>query len=52
MPTIRAEEEAIKLEFNGIVEFPGVLGCIDCSHIPIIAPSREECAYTNWKIFH
>ena len=52
MPRNRAEEEAIKSEFYGIAGFPGVLGCIDCTHIPIIAHSRNECAYANRKNFH
>ena len=52
MPRNRAEEEAIKSKFYGIAGFPGVLGCIDGSHIPIIASSREECAYINRKNFH
>ena len=47
MSEIRAEEEAIKSKFFGIAGFPDVLGCIDGSRIPIIAPLRYECAYTN-----
>ena len=51
MPRNRAEEEAIKSKFYGIAGFPSVLGFIDGTHIPIIAISREECAYINRKIF-
>ena len=29
---------------------PGVVGCIDCSHIPIISPGGEDAElYRNWK---
>ena len=49
MPRNRAEEEIIKSEFYGIAGFAGVQGCINGTHIPIIAPSRYECAYINWK---
>ena len=52
MPRNHAEEEAIKSEFYGIAGFPGVLGCIHGTHIPVIAPSRDECAYINRKNFH
>lgn len=33
-------------------QFPGVLGAIDCTHIPIIAPVQEEHNYLNRKGFH
>ncbi|XP_063328757.1 putative nuclease HARBI1 [Pelmatolapia mariae] len=32
--------------------FPGVIGCIDGTHIPIIAPSVNEGDYVNRKSFH
>ena len=32
--------------------FPFVFGCIDGSHIPIIAPSCNEDIYDNRKLFH
>ena len=52
MPRNRGEEEAIKSEFYGIAGFPGVPVCIHGTHIPIIAPSREECSYINRKNFN
>ena len=53
MPRNRVEEEAIKSKFYGIAGFPGVLGCcIDGTHSSIIAPSQDECANINRKIFH
>uniref|UniRef100_A0AAX7U936 DDE Tnp4 domain-containing protein n=1 Tax=Astatotilapia calliptera TaxID=8154 RepID=A0AAX7U936_ASTCA len=39
----------------GLVEklrFPGVIGCTDGTHIPIIAPSVNEGDYVNRKSFH
>ncbi|XP_063232343.1 putative nuclease HARBI1 [Bacillus rossius redtenbacheri] len=32
--------------------FPGVIGCIDCSHIAIVRPSINEAAYFNHNRFH
>ncbi|MBN3310524.1 HARB1 nuclease, partial [Amia calva] len=32
--------------------FPGVIGCIDGTHIPITAPSVNEGDYVNRKSFH
>ncbi|XP_024946615.1 putative nuclease HARBI1 isoform X2 [Cephus cinctus] len=34
--------EALKTEFYNIDHFPGVVGCIDCTHIAIKNPSRER----------
>lgn len=31
---------------------PGVIGCIDCTHVPIIRPSTNEERYFNRKHFH
>ena len=33
-------------------KFPLVLGCIDGSHVPILAPSTNEDIYVNRKGFH
>nr|CAI5849481.1 unnamed protein product [Callosobruchus analis] len=37
--------------------FPGVLGCIDCTHVAIYPPQRDdpvypEVAYVNRKGYH
>ena len=37
--------------FN-IAGFPNVIGCVDGTHIPIIAPSVDEVDYVNRKSFH
>ncbi|MBN3295266.1 HARB1 nuclease, partial [Amia calva] len=39
-------------EFHRIAGFPGVIGCIDGTHIPITAPSVNEGDYVNRKSFH
>ncbi|XP_056598382.1 putative nuclease HARBI1 [Triplophysa dalaica] len=47
---------AIKEEFHMIAEsplgFPNVIGCLDGTHIPIIAPSQNEADYVNRKSIH
>ncbi|XP_026012830.1 putative nuclease HARBI1 [Astatotilapia calliptera] len=42
----------IKEGFHKIAGFPGVIGCIDGTHIPIIAPSANEGDYVNRKSVH
>lgn len=42
--------------FYRVKHFPGVIGCIDCTHVAIIAPKEEnnfpEEAYVNRKGYH
>ena len=38
--------------YYDFVEFPGVLSCVDGSHIRIKAPSVDEPAYVNRKGYH
>ena len=52
MPRSLTEEENIKSEFFQVAGFPGVIGCIDGTDIPIKAPPIDECAYVNRKNFH
>ena len=52
MPSTPAEREQTKHKFYDIAGFPGVLGCVDGTHIPIIAPTIDEYAYVNRKNFH
>ena len=52
MPTTPAEREQTKHKVYNIAGFPGVLGGVDGTHIPIIAPSVDEHAYVNRKNFH
>lgn len=32
----------VKRKFHNIAGFPGVIGCVDCTHIPIKNPTRER----------
>ena len=41
-----------KRQFYCIAGFPGVIGLVDGTHIPIIAPSEDEHLYVNRKGFH
>ena len=54
MPATKEEQRQTMGEFYDIAGFPGVLGCIDCTHIPIKAPSapEQEYAYVNKKGVH
>ena len=52
MPRNRTERELTKRNFYEIANFPGVLGCVDGTHIPIIAPPENEYMYVNRKNFH
>ena len=42
----------IKCGFYRQSNFPHVLGCIDCTHVRIQAPSDDEPSYVNRKGYH
>nr|XP_022345040.1 uncharacterized protein LOC111137719 [Crassostrea virginica] len=42
----------IKTGFYAPARFPNVIGCIDGTHVRILAPSEDENAYVNRKGFH
>ncbi|XP_028395313.1 putative nuclease HARBI1 [Dendronephthya gigantea] len=46
------EKEKIKNGFYDMANFPGVIGCIDCTHIRIQAPHLNENYYVNRKRYH
>jgi hypothetical protein len=46
------EKEAIKNGFYQMARFPGIIGCIDCTHIRIQAPHLNENFYVNRKHYH
>lgn len=53
MPRNSEELDKVKQDIYKIARFPGVAGLIDCSQIPIIAPSRDvEYMFVNRKKFH
>lgn len=51
-PFDQQSKNDIKTGFMEKAGFPGVIGCIDCTHIAILGPSREEHNYVNRKGFH
>ena len=45
--------ETLQNEFYNIARFPQVVGCIDCTHVPIKSPGNERAAlYINRKGFY
>ena len=52
-PESDIEKSAIKLDFYTKTGFPGVIGCVDGTHVKIIPPSKEQQhLYYNRKGFH
>ncbi|KAK3086191.1 hypothetical protein FSP39_015880 [Pinctada imbricata] len=51
-PTSQEEFRNIKEGFYRIAEFPNVIGAIDGTLIPILAPGEDEEAYVCRKNFH
>ena len=41
-----------KHNFYSMAGFPNVIGCIDCTHVKVTAPSRNEREYVNRKGYH
>lgn len=48
----RQHNNRTKGRFMEKTRFPGVLGAIDCTHVPILAPREEEHNYLNRKGYH
>lgn len=44
--------DQIKLGFYGMANFPNVIGCIDCTHVRIQAPTEDEPSFVNRKCYH
>lgn len=44
--------QQLKTRFYRKYQFPGVIGCIDCTHVAIIASNEEEHIYVNRKKYH
>jgi hypothetical protein len=51
LPT-QQEGDAQKVKFHSKSGFPNVIGCIDGTRVRILAPTRNEHEYVNWKNFH
>ena len=51
-PSTAAERQEIKQGFFEKGGFPGVIGCIDGTHIRIQGPSAHESDFVNGKGFH
>ena len=52
MPETAAEISATKRQFYEIAGFPGVIGAIDCTHVPIVCPASTDAElYRNRKGF-
>lgn len=51
-PVTSGARAAIKNGFYLQARFPNVIGCIDGTHVRIVAPSTDENAYVNRKGFH
>ncbi|XP_058836988.1 putative nuclease HARBI1 [Topomyia yanbarensis] len=51
-PSEDREINAIKLGFYAKTGFPGVIGCVDGTHVSIIPPARDKHLYYNRKGFH
>lgn len=50
MPTTEEEIRQTKVKFFNVCQFPGVLGCVDGTHIPIESPGGNESElYRNRK---
>lgn len=52
LPGTLLERNSLKLEFMNKWEFPGVIGCVDGTHIAILKPRVEEHNYINRKGYH
>lgn len=51
-PQTLQEKDEIKQGFYDLGGFPCVIGCVDGSHVRIIAPSENECNFVNRKGYH
>lgn len=51
-PITANEKNTVKMEFMETFGFPGTIGCIDCTHVAIIAPLEDEHLYLNRKGYH
>ncbi|XP_011312962.1 putative nuclease HARBI1 [Fopius arisanus] len=50
-PQTHQKLEEISQGFEVKSSFPGIIGCIDCTHIAFHAPVEEPWSYQNYKGF-
>ncbi|KAJ8720629.1 hypothetical protein PYW08_006094 [Mythimna loreyi] len=51
-PKTRQDRSFIKQEFQRRFGLPGVIGCIDCTHVALVKPNNEEHLFYNRKGYH
>ncbi|XP_060801919.1 putative nuclease HARBI1 [Amyelois transitella] len=51
-PLSRHEREKVKRKFYRSTRLPGVLGCVDGTHVAIVTPHEHEERYFNRKGYH
>ena len=51
-PQTRETKDELKQGFYELAGFPCVIGCVDGSHIRIVAPKNNEPDYVNRKSYH
>ncbi|KAJ8714889.1 hypothetical protein PYW08_004870 [Mythimna loreyi] len=51
-PKTRHDRSFIKQEFQRRFGLPGVIGCIDCTHVALVKPNNEEHLFYNRKGYH
>ncbi|KAK9695329.1 DDE superfamily endonuclease [Popillia japonica] len=51
-PKLEQDRKRISLQFYPRQSFPGVIGAIDGTHIPIVAPSHMQNLYINRNKYH
>lgn len=51
-PLDQVERTNIKRGFMDKAGFPGIIGCIDATHVAMIAPREDEHLFVNRKGFH
>ncbi|KAJ8728930.1 hypothetical protein PYW07_006626 [Mythimna separata] len=51
-PQTQQERNTIINGFSNKFGFPGVLGCIDCTHVALIQPTDHEERFLNRKHYH
>ncbi|KAK7095731.1 hypothetical protein V1264_005102 [Littorina saxatilis] len=52
LPTPLQEADQTIAKFYQKADFPNVVGCIDCTHVQILAPTENEHVYVNRKGRH